>query len=88
MIKDLGMYLAALKSAVGINKRTIQMDSVDAIDLITRLIEAEKDAERYRRLMQLASLGIGQNGKDWDLYFDGPAPDNITEIDGWLDKCV
>ena len=44
-------------------------------ELIERLRQAEKDAARYRWLMQNAKLGIGRNGKDWDLQIDGPAPE-------------
>ena len=44
-------------------------------ELIERLRQAEKDAARYRWLMQNAKFGIGSNGKDWDLQIDGPAPD-------------
>lgn len=54
-------------------------------ELIDRLIKAEKDAARYRWLMQNAKLGIGRNGKDWDLQIDGPAPDSISEVSSWID---
>ena len=54
-------------------------------ELIERIRQAEKDADRYRWLMQNAKLGIGRNGKDWDLQVDGPAPDSISEVSAWID---
>ena len=58
----------------------------EAVELIERLRQAEKDAARYRWLMQNAKLGIGRNGKDWDLQIDGPAPDSISEVGEWIDN--
>ena len=58
----------------------------EAIELIGRIRQAEKDAARYRWLMQNARLGIGRNGKDWDLQVDGPAPDSISEVCEWIDN--
>ena len=58
----------------------------EAVELIERLRQAEKDAARYRWLMQNAKLGIGRNGKDWDLQIDGPAPDSISEVGEWIDS--
>ena len=58
----------------------------ETVELINRLRQEEKDASRYRRLMQNAKLGIGRNGKDWDLQIDGPAPDSISEVDEWIDN--
>ena len=46
------------------------------------------DAARYRWLMQNAKLGIGRNGKDWDLQIDGPAPDSIGEVGEWIDNRI
>ena len=56
--------------------------------LIDVLKQAEKDAERYRWLMKNAKLGVGRNGKDWDLQIDGPAPDSISEVDEWIDNRI
>ena len=53
---------------------------------VKRLREFERDAMRYRWLMQNAKLGIGRNGKDWDLQIDGPAPDSISEVGEWIDN--
>ena len=52
--------------------------------LMDTLEQTEKDAARYQWLMQNAKLGIGRNGKDWDLLIDGPAPDSISEVDEWI----
>ena len=57
-------------------------------ELIERLRQAEKDAARYLWLMQNAKLGIGRNGKDWDLQIDGPAPDSISEVGEWIDNRI
>ena len=51
-----------------------------------RLREFERDAMRYRWLMQNTKFGIGRNGKDWDLQVDGSAPDAISEISAWIDN--
>ena len=53
---------------------------------IERLREFERDAVRYRWLMQNTKFGIGRNGKDWDLQVDGSAPDSISEIGEWIDN--
>lgn len=60
--------------------------TVTRSELIKRLRDAEKDAARYRWLMQNAKLGIGRNGKDWGLQVDGPAPDSISEVGEWIDN--
>lgn len=94
--RELGLTQAAMAKAMGIGTRKWERweaghnpISDEGATLINLLIEHEKlaaDAERYRRLKQLASLGIGQNGVDWDLYFDGPAPDCLADLDVWLDS--
>ena len=61
---------------------------VETILLIERLRHAENDAARYRWLMQNAKLGIGRNGKDWDLQIDWPAPDSISEVSEWIDNRI
>ena len=53
---------------------------------VERLCEFERDALRYRWLMQNTKFGIGRNGKDWDLQVDGPAPDSISEVGEWIDN--
>ena len=53
---------------------------------VERLCEFERDAVRYRWLMQNTKFGIGRNGKDWDLQIDGPAPGSISEVGEWIDN--
>ena len=65
-------------------RRENMMDS----ELIERLLQTEKDAARYHWLIQNAKLGIGRNGKDWDLQIDGPAPDSISEVSEWIDEAM
>ena len=66
----------------------ISLDRGDILELIDMVRQAEKDAARYRWLMQNAKLGIGRNGKDWDLQVDGPAPDSISEVGEWIDNRI
>ena len=64
----------------------IALDRGDILELIDMARQAEKDAARYLWLIQNAKLGIGRNGKDWDLQIDGPAPDSISEVSDWIDN--
>ena len=64
----------------------IALDRGDILELLDMIRQAEKDAARYRWLMQNAKLGIGRNGKDWDLQVYGPAPDSISEVCEWIDN--
>lgn len=92
---QLGLTQAVMAKEMGIITRKLERweaghspISDEGATLIKLLLEHERlaaDAGRYRRLKKLASLGIGQNGVDWDLYFDGPAPDCLADLDGWLD---
>lgn len=63
----------------------ISLDRGDILELTDMVRQTEKDAARYRWLLQNAKLGIGRNGKDWDLLIDGPAPDSISEVGEWID---
>lgn len=56
--------------------------------LAERLISAEKDAERYRWLKENCQLGVGRCGVDWELHFDGPAPDNSAMIECHIDEAM
>ena len=56
--------------------------------LVERLISAEKDAARYRWLKANGQLGVGRCGVDWELHFDGPAPDNSAMIDRHIDEAM
>ena len=57
-------------------------------ELITRLRQAEKDAARYRWIKANGQLGVGRCGIDWELYFEGPAPDNSAMIELHIDEAM
>ena len=57
-------------------------------DLISRLRQAEKDAARYRWIKANGQLGVGRCGIDWELYFEGPAPDNSAMIELHIDEAM
>ena len=59
-----------------------------AIELISRLRQAEKDAARYRWIKENSQLGVGRCGVDWELYFEGPAPDNSAMIERHIDEAM
>ena len=52
------------------------------------LRQAEKDAARYRWLKANGQLGVGRCGVDWELHFDGPAPDNSAMIERHIDEAI
>ena len=56
--------------------------------LAERLISAEKDAARYRWIKENGQLGVGRCGVDWELYFEGPAPDNSAMIERHIDEAM
>ena len=56
--------------------------------LVERLISAEKDAARYRWIKANGQLGVGRCGVDWELYFEGPAPDNSAMIERHIDEAM
>ena len=58
------------------------------LELITRLRQAEKDAARYRWIKENSQLGVGRCGVDWELYFEGPAPDNSAMIELHIDEAM
>lgn len=58
------------------------------IELITRLRQAEKDAARYRWIKENSQFGVGRCGVDWELYFEGPAPDNSAMIERHIDEAM
>ena len=60
----------------------------DTIELITRLREAERDAARYRWLVDNSVFGMKQNGVSWSLSFDGPAPDHSGKIGEYIDQAM
>ena len=56
--------------------------------LVERLISAEKDAARYRWIKENGQLGVGRCGVDWELYFEGPAPDNSAKVERHIDEAM
>ena len=56
--------------------------------LAERLISAEKDAARYQWMKANGQLGVGRCGVDWELYFEGPAPDNSAKVERHIDKAM
>ena len=54
--------------------------------LAERLISAEKDAARYQWIEANGQLGVGRCGVDWELYFEGPAPDNSAKVERHIDE--
>ena len=56
--------------------------------LVERLISAEKDAARYRWIKANSQLGVGRCGVDWELYFEGPAPDNSAKVERHIDEAM
>ena len=56
--------------------------------LAERLISAEKDAARYRWIKENSQLGVGRCGVDWELYFEGPAPDNSAKVERHIDEAM
>ena len=83
---DLEMLEFSLVSVESAGHDMAEIKCASLRKLMDALKQAEKDAARYRWLMQNAKLGIGRNGKDWDLQVDGPAPDSISEIGEWIDN--
>ena len=55
---------------------------------ITRLRETEKDAARYRWLVDNSVFGMKQNGVSWSLSFDGPAPEHSGKIGECIDQAM
>ena len=58
------------------------------IELLTILRQAEKDAARYRCIKENSQFGVGRCGVDWELHFEGPAPDNSAMIERHIDEAM
>lgn len=58
------------------------------LGLMNKLSEAEKDAARYRWIKENSQFGVGRCGVDWELYFEGPAPDNSAMIERHIDEAM
>ena len=55
---------------------------------ITRLREDERDAAKYRWLIDNSVFGMKQNGVSWSLSFDGPAPEHSGKIGECIDQAM
>lgn len=60
----------------------------EVFELITSLREAEKEAARYRWLVDSSVFGMKQNGASWSLSFDGPAPEHSGKIGEYIDQAM
>ena len=58
------------------------------LEMITLLRQAEKDAARYRWIKENSQFGVGRCGVDWELYFEGPAPDNSEMVERHIDEAM
>lgn len=58
------------------------------LGLMNKLAAAEKDAARYLWIKENSKFGVGRCGVDWELYFEGPAPDNSTMIELHIDEAM
>ena len=56
--------------------------------ILSMLRQAEKDAARYRWIKENSQFGVGRCGVDWELYFEGPAPDNSAMIELHIDEAM
>ena len=56
--------------------------------ILSMLRQAEKDAARYRWIKENSQLGVGRCGVDWELHFDGPAPNNSAMIERHIDEAM
>ena len=54
--------------------------------ILSMLRQSEKDAARYRWIKDNGQLGVGRCGVDWELYFEGPAPDNSAKVERHIDE--
>lgn len=89
-VNDLDGLLELAKDYVddGLPFLTEPVSYGDLVILVERIIAAEKDAARYRWLKSNGQLGVGRCGVDWELHFDGPAPNNSAMIERHIDEAI
>lgn len=70
----------------------LELDPSQFSDCVTSLIwllrEAERDAAKYRWLIDNSVFGMKQNGVSWSLSFDGPAPEHSGKIGECIDQAM
>ena len=85
---DLDAIEAEIDDAIGCADGQAPIQCSDAKEIIARLRQAEKDAARYRWIKENSQLGVGRCGVDWELYFEGLAPDNSGMIERHIDEAM
>ena len=88
MINSIELYCGMSREMKALKCSEMCVKTDDMIELITRLRQAEKDAARYRWIKANGQLGVGRCGVDWELYFEGPAPDNSAMIELHIDEAM
>ena len=88
MINSIEFYCGMSREMKALKCSEMCVKTDDMIELITRLRQAEKDAARYRWIKENSQFGVGRCGVDWELYFEGPAPDNSAMIELHIDEAM
>ena len=88
MINSIEFYCGMSREMKALKCSEMCVKTDDMIELITRLRQAEKDAARYRWIKENSKFGVGRCGVDWELYFEGPAPDNSAMIELHIDEAM
>lgn len=86
---DAEKAIAVAERAIYIGAGKEQLFTADEIQSIASMLrEAEKDAARYRWLIDNSVFGMKQNGVSWSLQFDGPAPEHSGKIGECIDQAM
>lgn len=88
MINSIEFYCGMSREMKALKCSEMCVKTDDMIELIARLRQAEKDAARYRWIKENSQFGVGRCGVDWELYFEGPAPDNSAMIELHIDEAM
>ena len=88
MINSIEFYCGMSREMKALKCSEMCVKTDDMIELIASLRKAEKDAARYRWIKENSQLGVGRCGVDWELYFEGPAPDNSAMIERHIDEAM
>ena len=88
MINSIEFYCGMSREMKALKCSEMCVKTDDMIELITRLRQSEKDAARYRWIKENSQFGVGRCGVDWELYFEGPAPDNSAMIELHIDEVM
>ena len=88
MINSIEFYCGMSREMKALKCSEMCVKTDDMIELITRLRQSEKDAARYRWIKENSKFGVGRCGIDWELYFEGPAPDNSAMIELHIDEVM